>query len=148
MTISAAAKAAGLSAKTIRFYEDEGLLPPPRRSESGYRLYADADLVRLRLVRRLKLLSLDLPSIKTLVKQALAADCARFGTALIDRIASQRAQVERQMAELRALSSELAGLEEHLRHCCEGCRPADQAAECGFCGLISDEEGGEQGGPE
>ena len=41
-----------LNPRTIRYYEDVGLLPEPRRSESGYRLYSRYELERLRLIHR------------------------------------------------------------------------------------------------
>ncbi|MSQ27769.1 MAG: MerR family transcriptional regulator [Dehalococcoidia bacterium] len=50
-TIGELADAAGVTAKTIRFHEEKGMLPPARRSGSGYRLYGDADIRRLRLIR-------------------------------------------------------------------------------------------------
>lgn len=146
LTVGRLGKETGLSAKTIRFYEDEGLLPRARRSDSGYRLYADADVMRLRLVRRLKLIGLGLPAIKALVEQAFANDCTRFGEQLIETIAKQRSEVDRQLRELHALQGELDRLEEHVNHCCEGCSPDDMAASCGFCGLISQQKGGESDG--
>lgn len=50
MNISQAAQATGLSAKQIRDYEKNGLLPPAPRSESGYRRYGAAELERLRFI--------------------------------------------------------------------------------------------------
>ncbi|HEU0072720.1 MAG TPA: MerR family transcriptional regulator [Dehalococcoidia bacterium] len=143
LTIGAAAKQTGLSTKTIRFYEDEGLVPVPRRSESGYRLYSEADVIRLQLVSRARLLGLNLPAIRNLVKKALSADCATFGDELRDVIARQRAEVESRLRELTALRNELSDLEGHVEHCCGGCDPATMAAECSFCGLIEvqDEDG-------
>src|SRR4030042_744255 len=44
--------------KTIRYYEDMGLIPEPRRSESGYRLYSRYEVERLRLIKRAKILAL------------------------------------------------------------------------------------------
>jgi MerR family copper efflux transcriptional regulator len=143
LMIGAVAKQTGLSSKTIRFYEDEGLVPAPRRSESGYRLYSEADVMRLQLVGRARLLGLNLPAIRNLVNKALSADCATFGDELRDVIARQRAEVESRLRELTALRDELAELEGHIEHCCVGCDPATMAAECHFCGLIQvqDEDG-------
>ncbi len=143
LTIGAMARRTGLSVKTIRFYEGEGLLPAPRRSEAGYRLYAEADVQRLQLVRRAKMLGLGLPAIKTLVDQAFDADCARFGAELTEALSRQRSAVEARIAELRVLQIDLEAIERHVTHCREGCEPAALASECGFCGLITLAEGGE-----
>ncbi len=145
LTIGKVAKQTGLSTKTIRFYEDEGLVPPPRRSEAGYRLYSESDVLRLQLIRRARLLGLDLPTIGSLVNQALSADCAAFGDELRVVIARQRVEVETRLRELTALRDQLSSLEEHVDHCCEGCSPADMAAECGFCGLVVIEAQGQPG---
>ncbi len=142
LTIGNVSRQTGLPAKTIRFYEDEGLVPRPRRSESGYRLYSQADVLRLQLIRRGKLLGLDLPTIRNLVSKALSSDCASFGDELREVIARQRVEVESRLAELTALREELASLDEHVTHCCGGRTPADMACECNFCGLISEEQKG------
>jgi DNA-binding transcriptional MerR regulator len=99
-------------------------------------------VLRLQLIRRGKLLGLDLPSIRNLVNKALSADCATFGDELREVIARQRVEVESRLAELTALRDELAQLDEHVSHCCEGCTPADLACECNFCGLIEQEQKG------
>jgi len=139
LTIGNVAKQTGLSTKTIRFYEDEGLVPPPRRSESGYRLYSEADVLRLQLIGRARLLGLDLPTIRNLVNKALSAECAAFSDEMREVIARQRAEVETRLRELTALRDELSSLTEHIEHCCGGCDPAVMAADCGFCGLIGAE---------
>jgi DNA-binding transcriptional MerR regulator len=144
LTIGDVSGRTGLPAKTIRFYEDEGLVPRPRRGENGYRLYAESDVVRLQLIRRGKLLGLDLPTIGNLVHKALSEDCASFGEELREVIARQRVEVEARLAELTALRDELALLDEHVNHCCEGGVTVEMACECNFCGLIEDEkEGGD-----
>ena len=144
MTIGNLARRSGLSTKTIRFYEAEGLLPKPSRSEAGYRLYTESDVVRLQLVRRGRLLGLALPAVRQLVDHALDSDCSRFGAELLDAIQQQRSAVERQLAELQALRDDLDALEVHIDHCCSGCEPGEVAAECGFCGLITEAKGGEE----
>jgi DNA-binding transcriptional MerR regulator len=146
LTVGRLGKQTGLTAKTVRFYEDEGLLPRARRSESGYRLYSEGDVTRLRLVRRLRLLGLGLPAVRMLVDQAFADNCAVFGGQLIGSIARQREEVDRRLQELEALKAELGALDQHVRHCCEGCSPDEMASSCGFCGLITREKGGERDG--
>jgi hypothetical protein len=51
LTVSALADQAGLSADTVRYYERVGLLPEPARSAAGYRLYDQAAVGRLRLIK-------------------------------------------------------------------------------------------------
>jgi len=60
LTIGEMSAELNLNPKTIRYYEEVGLLPEPRRSESGYRLYSRKEVERLRLVKRAKLLGLSL----------------------------------------------------------------------------------------
>ena len=57
------AKAAGVGAETLRFYETKGLLGEPRRNASGYRIYASGDLERLRFIRRAQELGFSLHDI-------------------------------------------------------------------------------------
>jgi DNA-binding transcriptional MerR regulator len=141
LTIGELARRAGLSAKTVRFYEDQGLIPR-QRSASNYRLYSEADVARLQLVRRSRLLGLGLPATKALLQRALSEDCAAFGEELLGSIDTQLQAVERQLTELQALRDELKALDAHIQHCCEGCDPGTMASECGFCGLIEAEKGG------
>ena len=70
-TIGALARRTGLTVKTIRFYSDTGIVPSTDRSPAGYRLY-DADAVaRLDLVRTLRDLGVDLPTIRKVVNREL-----------------------------------------------------------------------------
>jgi DNA-binding transcriptional MerR regulator len=114
LTIGQLATVAELSADTIRYYESVGLLPPPARSDAGYRLYAPTELRRLRLIKRAKLLGLSLPAIKDLVDQTFTGSCARLQQALLARIPAQLAEVERRLAELQALKQELLALQDEL----------------------------------
>ena len=51
MNIGQAAKRSGISAKMIRYYEEIGLLPAPKRSASGYRMYSEADIRSLSFIQ-------------------------------------------------------------------------------------------------
>ncbi|MFC7100625.1 MerR family transcriptional regulator [Nonomuraea rubra] len=63
------ARRTGLTVKTVRFYSDAGIVPPTRRSPAGYRLYDRAAAARLDLVRTLRDLGLDLPTIRRVVSR-------------------------------------------------------------------------------
>lgn len=67
MNISQAATQMGLSAKQIRDYEKQGLLPETRRSESGYRVYSEQDLQRLRFIRHARDVGFSLAQIRELL---------------------------------------------------------------------------------
>ncbi|MEV0235518.1 MerR family transcriptional regulator [Nonomuraea sp. NPDC050786] len=68
-SIGELARRTGLTVKTIRFYSDQGIVPPADRSPAGYRRY-DADAVaRLELVRTLRDLGIDLPTIRRVVER-------------------------------------------------------------------------------
>jgi len=64
MQIGQLAQATGVSAKTIRFYEETGLLPPAQRAANGYRQYDESDAHRLRFIRNARLLDLSLGELK------------------------------------------------------------------------------------
>ena len=58
----------GLNPKTIRYYEAIGSLPPPERTDAGYRLYTDADVERLRFIGKAKLIGLSLDEIREIFR--------------------------------------------------------------------------------
>ena len=60
MQIGEVAEQTGLSLRTIRYYEEVGLVTPSARTQGGFRLYSETDLARLRLVRRMKPLDFSL----------------------------------------------------------------------------------------
>lgn len=143
LTIGNVSRRTGLSTRTIRFYEAEGLVTPPRRTESGYRLYSEADVQRLDFIRRARLIGIELPAIRSLLDKATSLSCAEFGEELTALLSSQRREVERRMAELALLRDDIEALESHVGHCCAGCDPAQMASECSYCCLISEEKGGD-----
>ena len=67
LTIGEAARLVGVTPKAIRNYHKIGLLPEPRRSEAGYRLYAASDLLRMRSIRRLQELGLPLRRVREIL---------------------------------------------------------------------------------
>ncbi|MGW0203279.1 MerR family transcriptional regulator, partial [Nonomuraea sp. NPDC003201] len=66
------ARRTGLTVKTIRFYSDRGIVPPTDRSPTGYRLYDLDAVARLELVRTLRDLGVDLPTIRRVVAREVS----------------------------------------------------------------------------
>lgn len=108
LTISSLARRAACSVETIRFYEREGLLPPPRRTEGNYRLYDDVHVDRLTFIRRCRSFDITLGEIRTLlnVRDVPDANCAEVNL-LID---THIGQVEARIAELNGLQEQLKAL--------------------------------------
>lgn len=67
MNIGQAAKRSGISAKMIRYYEDIGLLPAPKRSDTGYRVYSDADIKILSFIHHARELGFSSEQMKELL---------------------------------------------------------------------------------
>ncbi|MGH2587230.1 MAG: MerR family transcriptional regulator [Dehalococcoidia bacterium] len=144
LTIGVVARRSGVPVRTIRFYEAEGLLPTPARTAAGYRLYTTTDVRRLRLVRRVRLLGLPLTEVKALVEQAFASECAANAHQLLDLVDLQRAELDRRIAELQALRTELDAIAEHVHRAAARAPAGLRVAACGCCPLI-DEATGAQG---
>lgn len=104
-TIGAAAKRTGIKVPTIRYYEAEGLLPAPPRTESGRRLYGPRELRRLSFIRHARQLGFELDQIRTLLD---LADHPERPCASADAIARDNlAAVQARLTQLRALEKEL-----------------------------------------
>jgi len=108
MRIGDAAAAAGLEATAIRFYEKQGVLPGPERTDSGYRDYSEQDLELLRFVRRARSLEIPLDDVREIVQLRLTgqAPCEVVRTAM----AREAVLIEQRIEELRALQQELKRL--------------------------------------
>jgi len=113
MNIGAAAERAGLPVKTIRYYEEIGLVRPARAA-SGYRDFSQADAHKLRFLARARALGFTIEECRALL--ALWEDRDR-ASADVRRIAEAHlAQMDRKIAELTQLRATLA----HLVDCCAG----------------------------
>jgi DNA-binding transcriptional MerR regulator len=140
VAIGEASRLSGLSVKTIRFYEDEGVLPRPRRSESGRRVYGQRELRQLRLAANARNLGLPPASIQELVRDALSAGCgehaARAGAALTTQVAA----IDARIAELTAARAELLRLSAEAGAVAARVAPEQRVEDCPCCLMI---EGGE-----
>ena len=123
--IGRAAAAAGLTAKTLRYYETLRLLPPPDRTESGYRVYSAAEVRRLGFIVKAKRLGLTLREIREILG---IRDGGRVPCIHVQHLLQRKAhEVERQIAALTALREELRRL---ARRCGREIRQGVQPAVC------------------
>jgi MerR family copper efflux transcriptional regulator len=103
--IGEVAEAVGLSLRTIRYYEEADLVPPSGRSAGGFRLYTDADIDRLRLVKHMKPLDLTIEEMRDLlVTRDRLADPAmtkRQRDELLDRLTMFAELAEERCQRLR-----------------------------------------------
>lgn len=107
-TIAEAARAAGISVETIRFYERRGLITRPERPSSGLRHYPDATVARLRFIREAQGLGFTLGGIAELLalRADPAADCADVrlrAIARLDDVRTKIVQLERISVALDAV---------------------------------------------
>ncbi|WP_250030565.1 MerR family transcriptional regulator [Paractinoplanes maris] len=102
MQIGEAADRVGLSIRTIRHYEEAGLIVPSARSDGGFRLYTEPDLDRLRVVKRMKPLGFTLDEMRDLLR---ILDDLTAGTgdraALLERLAGFHTDAEARVQALR-----------------------------------------------
>ena len=103
--IGEVADAVGLSLRTIRYYEETGLVPPSGRSTGGFRLYTDADIERLRLVKHMKPLELTIEEMRDLLttrdRLADPATPKRQRDELLDRLSMFAELAEERCQRLR-----------------------------------------------
>lgn len=129
LTIGRAAELSGVPAKTIRYYEEAGLLPAARRGSNGYRVYDDRAVAVLRFVQRARSLGFSMKDVEGLL--ALWADKKR-ASADVRAIAKKHlVAIERKLAELETMRATLL----HLTERCHG----DDRPDCPILEELADE---------
>lgn len=123
MQIGEVAARTELSLRTIRHYEDAGLVIPSARSQGGFRLYTEADVGRLMVIRRMKPLGFSLEQMRELLTATDRLDAGEPLSAaereeLVERVRGFEQAVQQRMADLRtqlARAEEFAAtLRDHL----------------------------------
>ena len=108
MQIKEFARRTGLPAKTIRYYEDIGILPQPQRLGNGYRIYNESDISRARLVAGARALDFSLDDIQEILemRDQKEAPCR----VVLDRLIERADEISDRIAELQRMENELREL--------------------------------------
>lgn len=109
-TIGELARRTGLPVKTIRFYSDEGLLPPTERTQAGYRLYDATSLARLELVRTLRELGIGLADIERALTRETSV--AQLAVRHVEALDEQIRRLTLRRSVLRAVAKRDSELED------------------------------------
>jgi DNA-binding transcriptional MerR regulator len=110
LNVSQVARQVGISADAVRFYEREGLLPPPSRSPAGYREYDPSIAHRIRFIKGAQAMGLKLAEIKELleIQDRGACPCGHTRHLVERRIA----EIDAEMDRLKAVRDQLAAMAE------------------------------------
>ena len=113
MNIGDVAKRSGLPPKTIRYYEDIGLINP-KRSDNGYRAFQDSDLHKLAFLGRARALGFSIEDCRNLV--ALYDDSTRESSQVKQIAKEHLGQIDERIEQLQSMRNTLA----HLVDACQG----------------------------
>jgi DNA-binding transcriptional MerR regulator len=120
MKIGEVAKRSKTGIETIRFYEREGLLPPPQRRPSGYRQYDGATVERLDYIRRAKELGFTLAEVRDLLELSSAASTCEH----------VRRRAEAKVADIEGRIRSLQQMRRSLGRIVGRCRAKDSTEDC------------------
>ena len=128
MKIGELAAQSGVPAKTLRYWEGEGLMPEPERTAAGYRDYETIAADRARFIRRAQASGLTLGQIRQVldISDEGTRPCEHVATVVAERLA----EVDSRIAELRATRA-------HLRRLAERAATQDPARCRGLCSIIT-----------
>jgi Cd(II)/Pb(II)-responsive transcriptional regulator len=129
MRIGQLAQLVGIDTQTIRFYERQGLLPPPNRQENGYRAYTEKHVERLAFIRRCRILDLSLAEIHEL--QRYQDDPHQPCTAVNGLLDEHISHVRSRITALQALETELVSLR-------ASCNDGREVEACGILARINE----------
>jgi MerR family mercuric resistance operon transcriptional regulator len=131
LRIGEVAERGGVNLQTIRYYEREGLLPEPPRLESGYRIFPESTVRRVRFIKRAQELGFSLTEIRDLL--ALRLDSKTSSSQVRALANAKMAEIDSKIRSLQAMKIALSRLTVQ----CSGCAPA---SECPILEAIDSED--------
>ncbi|MGR6981329.1 Cu(I)-responsive transcriptional regulator [Testudinibacter sp. P27/CKL/0425] len=127
MNIKQVAELTGLTDKTIRFYENKGMISPPERQANGYRQYNQRQLEELKFLQRSRNIGFSLPESKELLD--LYSNPQRHSREIKQRTLDKIAHIEQQILQLQEMKAQLESL---AAEC-----PGDEQSQCPIIDSLS-----------
>jgi DNA-binding transcriptional MerR regulator len=128
--------------RTVRFYEEAGLLSPVQRTDGGHRLFPQSELRKLQLVSDLRAAGFSLEEIREMIESKRrgqnAPDTAR---GIVTRLEAQIGSMRSRLSLLTRLLAELEGARQIISHCAECPDPANFPEGCAGCDRLKDADG-------
>ena len=129
MRIGDVAKRAGGAVSSVRFYEDQGLMPVAVRAEGNHRLYAEADIQRLKIIVRARRFGMSMDQVRALLKASFNSE---------DGCAQALTLIETRLTEIRTQKRELIKLEASLLMMAQKCQSSCAPDQTGCCTIFED----------
>ncbi len=144
MHIGEFALEAGTTTRTVRYYEEMGLILPECRSQGGFRCYSDEQLVRLRMILSLKSFEFDLDQIKNILDKRGEHDTGgKLAGAILKDLNGRLTEIDSQIEHYAQVRSELSQAIESLC-CCLPCELRSDERRCSSCPVFGEESGSTQ----
>jgi DNA-binding transcriptional MerR regulator len=122
--------------RTVRFYEQEGLIEPERRSACGHRLFSGRELMKLQLALDLREAGLSLQDIKQLFCLKSACECPEEASERMSDVLTQQIDtMQQKIAKLRRLREELTAMVSVLTEC-QTCEDGSFPLACAKCDVL------------
>jgi DNA-binding transcriptional MerR regulator len=126
--------------RTVRFYQQEGLIQPERRSECGHRLFSGRELMKLQLALDLREAGLSLQGIKDLFCLKSGCACPEEASDRMSNVLNEQIEtMQHKIAKLRKLREELTAMVSVLTEC-QSCEKGNFPLSCEKCDVLSNPE--------
>ena len=126
--------------RTVRFYEQEGLIEPERRSPCGHRLFSDRELMKLQLALDLREAGLSVQNVKDLFCLKSGCECPEEAShRMQDALSAQIDTMQQKIAKLRKLREELTAMVSVLTEC-RSCEEGNFPLSCTKCDVVGNPE--------
>jgi len=123
LTVGKLAALADVSANAVRFYEREGLMQAPAKTESGYRVYGQEAVQRLRFIKQAQHCGFTLAEIQALLQ--LRDEASSCCDDVRSKVIEKKLELE---ARIKAMKSMSRGLDQLIAECSNGARPAEDCS--------------------
>ncbi len=118
-SIGEVAKLSGVDAKTLRFYEEKGVIVPTKREENGYRYFTEENLEEIKVVKNARDLGLGLPEIKELMVGCSDGNCRHTAERNQKIIDNYIEKLTERIVQMEKLKERMLVLQKNGPYCCD-----------------------------